>query len=215
MRRGNQRDILRNAMKARIGVFGGTFDPPHLGHLILAAEAQAQLNLSRLLWVLTPAPPHKEGTEITALQHRIDMVRLAIHDNADFELSTVDMERPGPQYSVDTLRLLHLKYPGDKIALIIGGDSLRDLPTWHDPSAVVGEADMLGVMRRPGADIDFSGLERLVPGVAAKVHFVDAPLLEIASHEIRERARSGRPFRYYVPESVHAYILHNRLYQDA
>jgi nicotinate-nucleotide adenylyltransferase len=202
-------------MTAGIGVFGGTFDPPHLGHLILAAEAHAQLHLSRLLWVLTPTPPHKEGQEITALQQRLDMVRLAIQDNADFEISTVDIDRPGPQFTADTLRLLHQGYPRQEITLIIGGDSLRDLPQWHDPQAVVAAADGLGVMRRPGDAVDLSSLEQRIPGIAAKVRFIDAPLLEIASHEIRERARSGRPFRYYVAKAVYEYICQNRIYQQA
>jgi nicotinate-nucleotide adenylyltransferase len=202
-------------MSGRIGVFGGTFDPPHLGHLILAAEAHAQLQLARLLWVVTAAPPHKEGAEITELKRRVEMVRLAIGDDPAFELSTIDIDRPGPHYTADTLRMVRQQHPEDQILLIIGGDSLRDLPTWHEPKAVVAEADELGVMRRPGDEIDLTGLERLLPGIAAKVRFIDAPLLEIASHEIRERARSGQPFRYYVPQGVHDYIIQNRLYQHA
>ncbi len=110
-------------MTGRLGVFGGTFDPPHLGHLILAAEAQGQLQLSRLLWVLAAAPPHKEGQEITALNHRRQMVRLAIADNPGFELSTVDIDRPGPHYTADMLRLLRDAHPGEQIILVIGGDS--------------------------------------------------------------------------------------------
>lgn len=211
----SERDILRISMTAGIGVFGGTFDPPHLGHLILAAEAQAQLDLSRLLWVLTPAPPHKEGQEITPLQQRLDMLRLAIQDNTSFEISTVDIDRPGPQFTADTLRLLHQRYPGQEIMLIIGGDSLRDLPQWRDPRGVVAAADGLGVMRRPGDEVDLLSLEERIPGIAAKVKFIDAPLLEIASHEIRERARTSRPFRYYVPQAVYQYIMQKRLYQQA
>jgi nicotinate-nucleotide adenylyltransferase len=200
-------------MGNRIGVFGGTFDPPHIGHLILAAEAHHQLELARLLWVLTPAPPHKEGREITALHQRLEMVRLAIQDNAAFELSMAEIDRPGPQYTADTLKLVHQQFPGDKVVLIIGGDSLRDLPTWHDPATVVAQADELGVMRRPGDGVDLSGLEQQLPGLAAKVHFIEAPLLQIASHEIRERAHSGRPFRYYVPQAVLEYVTRNHLYE--
>jgi len=200
-------------MNGRIGVFGGTFDPPHLGHLILAAEANAQLDLARLLWVLTAAPPHKGGSEITALDRRLEMVQLAIRDNPAFQLSTIDIDRPGPHYTADTLRLVHTEHRGAQIVLIIGGDSLRDLPTWHDPEVVLAQADELGVMRRPDDDLDLPRLEHRLPGLSSKVRFIEAPLLEIASHQIRDRARAGQPFRYYVPQPVHDYIVQHRLYR--
>jgi nicotinate-nucleotide adenylyltransferase len=200
-------------MSGRVGVFGGTFDPPHVGHLVLAAEAHSQLQLSRLLWVLTAAPPHKEGQEITPVQARVEMVHLAIEDNPAFELSTIDIDRPGPHYTADTLSLARQEYPGEQIILLIGGDSLRDLPRWHTPEAVVAEADELGAMRRPGDQVDLNTLEQRLPGIAAKVRFIEAPLLNIASHEIRERARRGLPFRYYVPQPVYDYIVENHLYQ--
>jgi nicotinate-nucleotide adenylyltransferase len=109
---------------------------------------------------------------------------------------------------------VHQQFPGDKVVLIIGGDSLRDLPMWHDPGTVLAEADELGVVRRPDDEADLSELEQHLPGLAAKVHFIDAPLLEIASHEIRQRVQSGRPFRYYVPQAVLEYIIRNHLYQQ-
>jgi nicotinate-nucleotide adenylyltransferase len=210
----NSSDILGH-MSDGIGVFGGTFDPPHLGHLILAEEAQAQLKLRRLLWVLTASPPHKDDNEVTAASQRFEMVRLAIQGNPAFELSTVDMDRPGPQFTADTLKLVHVAHPGERIALIIGGDSLRELPTWHNPADVLEEADELAIMRRPGNEIDLTELERELPGITLKVRFVDAPLLEVASHEIRERARSGRPFRYYVPSAVFDYINKHSLYRPS
>ena len=117
----------------RIGIFGGTFDPPHLGHLILADEAHAQLELDRLLWVLTPDPPHKLHQSITPLVDRLDMLRATIAGNNAFELSMVDIERAGPHYAVDTLLILGRSYPGDALIYVMGGDSLRDLPTWYRP----------------------------------------------------------------------------------
>ena len=205
-------DILRH-MGDRIGIFGGTFDPPHLGHLILASEALAQLNLSRLLWVLTSIPPHKLAQPISPLENRRAMLEAAIADEPAFEVSEVDINRPGPHYTADTLKLLAKQYPGAALVLLLGGDSLHDLATWHEPGKLVEECDEIGVMRRPDDSIDLTGLEQQIPGITAKVRFVDAPLLEIASHEIRKRAAENRPFRYYVPAGVYAYIVETGLYR--
>ncbi len=199
-------------MKPRLGIFGGTFDPPHLGHLILASEAHTALRLSRVLWVLTSVPPHKLGQPITDVIDRLAMVRLALEGEPAFELSTVDVDRPGPHYTLDTVKLLTAQNKGAEMILLIGGDSLHDLPTWHEPAAVVEACAEIGVMRRPGDLIDLGGLEREIPGLSAKVRYIEAPLLEIASHEIRERAATGLPFRYYVPPAVYKYIVDHRLY---
>jgi len=108
-------------MSEIIGIFGGTFDPPHLGHLILAAEAQSQLQLSRVLWMLTPQPPHKSERSITPLKHRLEMLRRAIFETPGFEISTVEVDRPGPHYTIDSLTLLQRKYPDGKLVLLLGG----------------------------------------------------------------------------------------------
>jgi len=200
-------------MQTRIGIFGGTFDPPHLGHLILASEALAQLDLARLLWVLTPTPPHKLDQTITPLQHRLAMLRAAIEGEPAFELSRVEVERPGPHYMLDTLKLLADKNPGAELVLLLGGDSLHDLPAWHRPADLVAACDQIGVMNRPGDSIDLAELEAQVPGLAAKVRFIAAPLLEIASREIRRRVAQGGPFRYYLPAAVYEYIRSNELYK--
>ena len=198
----------------RLGIFGGTFDPPHLGHLILAAEALDQLGLDRLLFVLTPDPPHKQGQKVSTLQHRLDMLALATGDNLAFELSRVDMDRQPPHYAVDTVRILGENFSGAQLVYLMGGDSLRDLPTWHNPKDFVEACDEIGVMRRPGDEIDLSGLEGRLPGASEKVHFVDAPLLEIASSEIRQRVASGHPYRYYLPDGVFQYIRDRGLYRE-
>ena len=143
------------------------------------------------------------------------MVRLALKDEPDFELSRVDMDRPGPQYTLDTMKLLARQYPDDELIPLIGGDSLRDLPTWHNPKDLVEACHEIGVMRRPGNSIDLSQLEKEIPGLTAKIRFVDAPLLEIASHEIRQRAAEGLPFRYYVLPSVYKYIVAHKLYSNS
>ncbi len=197
----------------RIGIFGGTFDPPHLGHLILASESVDQLALDKLLWVVTATPPHKLGQVISPLEDRLQLNRAAIDDNPEFELSRVDIDRPGPHYSVDTLRILKRINPGDEMIFLIGGDSLRDLPTWHTPDRFVCEADEIGVFRRPGDGVELTDLERILPGLTAKVHYVEAPLLEISSSQIRQRVREGRPYRYYVPQAVYNLIAKKGLYR--
>ena len=199
----------------RVGLFGGTFDPPHVGHLILASEAKSQLELSRVLWTVTPDPPHKQDQTITPLEHRLAMVRLAIEDEPAFQLSDIEMNRPGPHYTIDTLQLLAEQNPAAEIVPIIGGDSLHDLPTWHKPKEILYVAHWVGVMRRPGEETNLQELERELPGITSKIHYVDAPLLEIASSEIRERAATGKPFRYYLPEHVYEYIEKHHLYQQA
>jgi nicotinate-nucleotide adenylyltransferase len=197
----------------RVGVFGGTFDPPHLGHLILAAEAQHQLRLDRLLWVLTQDPPHKHGHMIRPWENRLEMVRLAIAEDPAFEISRVDIDRPGPHFAVDTMRILAQQIPDAELFYLIGGDSLRDLPTWHAPRQFLQDCAGLGVMRRPGDSINLDALENVLPGISARVHFITTPLLEISSTDIRDRIATRRPFRYYLTPAVYRYILKTDLYK--
>lgn len=197
----------------RIGVFGGTFDPPHLGHLILAMEAQYQLRLDRLLWVPTQSPPHKQDQTITPIDIRLQLVQTAISGNPDFEISRIEIDRPGPQYAADTVCLLAEQYPGSEICYLIGSDSLNDFPDWHEPETIVSVCSCLGVMRRPGQMPDLKKLESRIPGISAKVRFVETPKLEISSSTIREHIRAGIPYRYYLPENVFQVIVDNRYYQ--
>jgi nicotinate-nucleotide adenylyltransferase len=196
-----------------IGVLGGTFDPPHIAHLILASEALAQLELERVLWVLTPDPPHKPDRVITPVRYRREMVDAAIKDNPAFEFSSVDLERDPPHYAVDTLDLLQQQYPSKALVYLMGQDSLRDLPRWHRPQEFLERCAYLGVMRRPDVMIDLDSLKAELPGIEHKVHFLDVPWVEISSSDIRQRAASGNSFRYYLPESVYRLILEHQLYQ--
>lgn len=198
----------------RIGIFGGTFDPPHVGHLILAAEAHDQLRLDRVLWVVTPTPPHKTRRVITALQTRLRLVEAAISGDSRFEISRAEIERPGPHFSVDTVHLLAQANPQADLFYLMGGDSLRDLPVWVRPQELVDALVGIGVMRRPQDFVDLPRLERALPGIVAKVHFVEAPLLEISSTSIRERVASGRHYRYFLPEPVYEIIEANQLYRS-
>jgi nicotinate-nucleotide adenylyltransferase len=199
--------------KTKIGFFGGTFDPPHIGHLILAAEAAHQFGLSRLLWVLNPDPPHKQEQEITPLSHRLEMVQCTISDNPIFELSRLEIDNPGPHYTINTIRYLIQQESDSEIFLLIGGDSLRDLPTWRLPSELVTAVSKIGVMRRPVDSFDMPALESQVHGVTEKITFIDALLNNLSSREIRRRVLEGDEFRYYVHPSVYEYINANHLYR--
>jgi len=200
--------------KKRLGIFGGTFDPPHIGHLILAAEARDQLNLDCTIWVLTPDPPHKQGKKIAPLNHRLSMVELAIEDDDRFSLSHVDIERPGPHYMVDTIRLLREQYSDRELIYLMGGDSLQDLPGWYHANEFLNSVDGIGVMRRPDDEIDLSELLKRLPELKDKLNFVTAPLLEISAHQIRRRVDEKRAYRYYVLPEVYQYIKNKKLYQD-
>ena len=199
--------------KRRLGIFGGTFDPPHIGHLILAAEAKDQLNLDFTIWVLTPDPPHKQGENISSIDHRLAMVELAINGDDAFSFSFVDIDRPGPHYTVDTVRLLKQEYPNDALIYLMGGDSLHDLPNWYRAEELLDTLDGIGVMRRPGDDIDLSRLTRKLPHLNQKLSFVTAPLLEISAEQIRRRARQNRTYRYYLLPKIYQYISANHIYQ--
>ena len=199
--------------RTKIGFFGGTFDPPHIGHLILASEAAHQFGLSRLLWVLNPDPPHKQEQAITPLLHRLEMLEHMISDNPIFELSRLEIDRPGPNYTINTIRYLAQQEPDAEILLLIGGDSLRDLPTWRLYSELVTVVSKIGVMRRPGDSFDMPALEAQIPGLTDKVTFIDALFLNLSSHEIRRRVTEGDEFRYYVHPSVYEYIQLNNLYR--
>jgi len=199
--------------RTKIGLFGGTFDPPHIGHLILASEAVHQFGLSRLLWMLAPDPPHKQDQPITPLPHRLEMLRRSIADNPSFEISRLEIDRPGPHYTIDTVRLLIQQEPNVDIFLLLGGDSLRDLPAWRLCTQLVAEVSKIGVMRRPDNPFDMPTLEAKIPGLTEKVTFIDAPLQDLASREIRRRIASGDSYRYYVHPAVYDYIEANRLYR--
>lgn len=197
----------------KTGVFGGTFDPPHIAHLILASEAFYQLELERLLWVLTPFPPHKQGRSILPLQTRLDLLSAALRSETAFELSRVDIDRHPPHYALDTMTILREAFPGDELVYLMGGDSLHDLPDWYEPQQFVAACSALGVMRRPGDRVDLPALEEQIPGIIAKVRFIAAPLLEISATDLRLRIAQGQPYRYFLPENVYEIIRTQDLYK--
>jgi len=196
----------------RLGVLGGTFDPPHYGHLALAETARVQLRLDRVLFVPAGHPPHKPDRPLTPARHRVAMVGAAIADNPAFALSRVDLDRAGPHYTVEMLALLRWKYPEAELFFLMGGDSLSEFFTWRDPAGIVREA-RLAVMQRPGREPDLAALERAVPGLRERLVWLDVPCLDIAASDLRRRVREGLPLRYLVPPPVEAYIREHRLYE--
>jgi len=195
----------------KIGVLGGTFDPPHLGHLRLAEAAQTQLRLEEVLWVVTADPPHKQGNPLSPVADRLAMVEATIAEQPGYAISRVDIDRPGPHWAADTVRLLAGEFPGDELIYLMGGDSLRDLPTWGRPLEFLSYCS-LGVLRRPGDAIDLSALEQKLPGLTAKVAFVEAPPLIASSNEIRRRLQNGDSATGLVPDSVAQIIRERGLY---
>jgi nicotinate-nucleotide adenylyltransferase len=199
---------------ATIGVFGGTFDPPHMGHLILAEVTCDALKLDQVLFVPSADPPHKNKWPITDVKHRVAMLREAIADNPRFALSQVDISRPGPHYTVDTLRILREEFAGAELYFLMGGDSLHDFPSWRDPGGIIMQAK-LAVMQRPGenANIDLPALSAQLPGIEDRIVFVDAPIIGISATIMRERLRAGDSIRYQVPHAVERYIVRHGLYR--
>ncbi len=197
----------------KLGVLGGTFDPPHNGHLLIARAALTQLGLARVLFAPTRQPPHKLRNKITPVEQRIEMVRLAIAPHPQFALSRVDVDRAGPTYTVETLRLLREQF-NDAVEwfFIMGMDSLVNLPTWHAPAQLI-QLCRLAVFPRPGFVADWDALERQIPGVRARVVLLDAPALDIAASDLQARVRAGQSIAHLVPEAVARYIAEQGLYR--
>lgn len=200
-------------MAGLIGVFGGTFDPPHLGHLILAESGRQALGLDRVLWVVTAHPPHKPNEDRTPVELRLEMVAAAIEGHEAFEISRVDVDRPPPHFAVDTMRLLAADRPQARFAYLIGEDSLRDLPVWHRPQELVQACHLIGVMERSGAEPDLADLEAVLPGLTARVRFFRSPIIDVASRDLRRRVQAGETIRYLVPRGVEEIIRRRGLYR--
>jgi nicotinate-nucleotide adenylyltransferase len=198
---------------ARIGILGGSFNPPHLAHLVCASEAAAQLRLDRVLLTPVATPPHKEAESDPGPQERLELCRLAIAGDERLGVCDLEVLRGGPSYTVDTLRELHARTPEDDLTFIVGGDIALGLPGWHEPEAVLGLA-RLAVAERSGAGREeiASRLERQF-GAAAQPVFFDMPRLDISSSQIRRRVAQGAPIRYLVPDGVAERIARGRLYR--
>jgi nicotinate-nucleotide adenylyltransferase len=196
---------------AQIGILGGTFDPIHYGHLIIAEAAMDQLGLDRIEFLPANDPPHKPEGSVSPARHRAAMVQTAIDPVDYFELNCIEMERAGPSYTVDSLEQLVRERPQDSFWFIIGGDSLRDLPSWRSPERIL-ELASLAVIDRPGAIYDLAGLEGLVPGLRQRIALVEAPLVDLSATLLRRRFAAGGSIRFQTPDSVIAYMTANGLY---
>ena len=194
-----------------IGVLGGTFDPIHIGHLIVAEEARIKLGFNEVLFVPAGQPWRKLDRNITLAVHRVEMVRRAIADDSHFKLCTLEVERPGPSYTVDTLTMLR-KQLGSKASLffILGRDTLAELPLWKEPNKLVQLCSLVVAPRLGSGDLKH--LETSMPGLLGQVIQLDMPVIGVSSAEIRQRIAQGLSIRYLVPVEVGKYITEQRIY---
>jgi nicotinate-nucleotide adenylyltransferase len=196
----------------RIGILGGTFDPPHVGHLWLATLAADAFALDRVVFMPAARPPHKGGRRVTSAAHRLLMTRLAIAGNPLFELSAVEMERPGPSFTIDSVEELRELYAGIALYLVMAADSLAQIDTWREPDRLLSLIEWI-VGPRPGTPIPRAEqLAERFGTAAARIHLLDGPALDVSASEIRGRVAAGRAIRYLVPRAVEELILDQRLY---
>lgn len=203
----------QTSQSERLGIIGGTFDPPHYGHLVLAENGRLQLDLDQVLFVPAAQPPHKPEQPITAACHRVAMVKSAIADNVAFQLSRVDLDRAGPNFTVDMLGIFREAHPQASFFFLMGGDSLAEFLSWRDPAGIVQQAH-LGVMKRPGWEADVATLEEQLPGIGERLAWLDTPYLKISGTDLRRRVREGLPIRYLVPQAVRRYVAEHGLYRE-
>jgi len=196
-----------------IGVMGGTFDPIHNGHLVVAEETRVRLNLAEILFVPAGQPWLKTNRAILAAEHRMQMVRLAIAAKPYFKLSAVEIERTGPSYTVDTMAELQSQFgAGNKLFFILGWDNLAELPQWHEPSRLITMCYLVAVPRPGYPPPDLDSLEAIIPGLTQRVTLFDNPQIDISASVIRDRVARGLSIRHLVPEPVERYIREQRLY---
>ena len=205
--------MTRTSQPPRIGVLGGTFDPVHNGHLHIAGELRQALGLDRVLWVPAGVPPHKAGQIVSADRDRLAMLELALAGSPFDEISTIDIDRAGPSYTADTLALLRGQVFPSSLVFLMGEDSLRDLPTWHDPDRILRAAE-IAVAGRPGINADLDALVRAIPALRGRVHLAVIDEVPVSSSEIRQRVRENRPIEGLVPPKVADYIREHGLYRS-
>lgn len=199
----------------RIGIFGGAFDPVHLGHLIVAERCREEAQLDEVWFLPSFRPPHKTDRDLTRFEHRCDMVTLATTGQPAFRVEPVEKDLPPPNYTAHTLAELRRRHPEHEFALILGADSVADLAGWYEPRSVLAQAEVLAVPR-PGVDLwtaDRLAVAVGVPAAEVRVRSVPCPLIEIASRSLRRRAADGQTIRFLVPRAVEEFIRERKLYQ--
>lgn len=192
----------------RLGVFGGTFDPPHLGHLVAASDACQALGIERMLWVPSAVPPHKRDTVHASAAHRLAMVRAAVAGDPRFQADDLELRREGPSYTVDTLRALREREPGAELCFVTGADNLAEIPGWREPEEILRLA-RLAVVTRRGDGHAPAAAAGMAPADVVAVTRVD-----VSATEIRRRVAAGETIRYLVPDAVRAYIEREGLYRE-
>jgi len=195
----------------RVGILGGAFNPPHIGHLVCAQEAFVQLELDRVVFMPVGVPPHRELEQDPGAEARLEMVELAVEGDERFEVSRLELDREGPSYTADTLEQLAKESPDDELFLILGGDQAASLARWHEPEKVL-ERSTVAVFERLSWGRNAIGIKiGRLPG-ARRVRYLDMPLIQVSSSAIRRRVRGGAPIRYLVPDRVAGYIEEKGLY---
>ncbi|MBL8131972.1 MAG: nicotinate (nicotinamide) nucleotide adenylyltransferase [Anaerolineae bacterium] len=201
-------------MKERVGILGGTFDPPHLGHLVLAEYAAEALGLARVLFVPAADPPHKRGAVRTPIAFRLPMLEQAIINRDSFAISRIDIDRPGPHYAVDMVHLLQADMPESDLYFLMGSDSFHDLPSWNRPADLVSACTPV-VLDRPGREWTPAMHDDILPGLSERIVTIKFPRLGISSTEVSRRVQAGLSVRYLVPDAVLDFIAQHGLYQNA
>lgn len=196
--------------RTAIGLMGGTFDPIHVGHLAIAEEAREALSLARILFVPAGVPPHKAAADVTRAEHRVAMVELAIADNSAFELSRIEVDRPGPSFTVDTVEALAADCD---ITVILSAETFAELPSWHEPERLFEMARVAVVPREGYPAPDPTWLAATFPGREDRVRYLEGPRLGLSSTALRARVAAGRSIRYLVPAAIEAYIAAQALYR--
>jgi nicotinate-nucleotide adenylyltransferase len=198
---------------ARVGILGGTFDPPHIGHLLLGETARQQLELDLVLLMPVGEPPHKAASGITPLRHRLAMTEIACANNGNLAVDCTDCDRPPPHHTASLLPIVQAAYPAAQLWLLMGGDSLQDFPTWHNPREITA-ACRLAVLPRPGVVVDWDWLATAVPDIREWVNWLDGPSFTLSSSDIRRWLADGRSMRYMLPSAVLSYIKQENLYRN-
>lgn len=199
----------------RVGLFGGAFDPVHLGHLILAERCREEAGLDEVWFVPSYKPPHKADRELTRFEHRCDMLGFAVSGQPRFRVEPVERELPPPSYTLHTLEALAERHPGDEFHLLVGADTLADLPNWHRPADVLARAKLVAVAR-PGAEAwtaDRLAAAVGVPPAAVRLAVVESPLVDISSRAVRARVAAGKSVRFLVPRAVEEFVRERGLYR--
>jgi nicotinate-nucleotide adenylyltransferase len=199
---------------SRLGIMGGTFDPIHYGHLVAAETARIELKLDKVLFIPTGIPPHKIDRQVTDAHLRHEMVEMAIKSNKNFEVSRIEIEREGPTYTIDTLRILHDIFPDQELFFITGTDALRELLTWRYPEEIIKLAKIVGASR-PGYDSRdlLTKIYRRYPFTKGRISELEVPALAISSTDIRARVKNNKSIRYLLPDEIRLFIKNNKLYQ--